>query len=71
MNLTIRRPFASHRAYQAHQVIVANAGFNAGDPNQWRLKKAMAGGGSMMDIGIYALMLRGIFPVRNPLKSTP
>jgi predicted dehydrogenase len=37
------------------QVIVANAGFNAGDPNQWRLKKAMAGGGSMMDIGIYAL----------------
>lgn len=37
------------------QVIVANAGFNAGDSNQWRLKKAMAGGGSMMDIGIYAL----------------
>jgi len=25
------------------------------DPNQWRLKKDLAGGGSMMDIGIYAL----------------
>jgi predicted dehydrogenase len=37
------------------QVILADAGFNAGNPDQWRLKKDMAGGGSLMDIGIYAL----------------
>jgi predicted dehydrogenase len=30
-------------------------GFKIGDPAQWRLNKALAGGGSMMDIGIYAL----------------
>ena len=30
-------------------------GFTFRDPNAWRLKKALAGGGSMMDIGIYAL----------------
>jgi len=30
-------------------------GFRAGDPTQWRLNKALAGGGSLMDIGIYAL----------------
>jgi predicted dehydrogenase len=30
-------------------------GFKAGDPMQWRLNKALAGGGSMMDIGIYAI----------------
>lgn len=30
-------------------------GFVAGNPNAWRLKKAMSGGGSLMDIGIYAL----------------
>jgi predicted dehydrogenase len=30
-------------------------GFRSGDPNQWRLNKKMAGGGSMMDIGIYAI----------------
>ncbi|MCX2474424.1 Gfo/Idh/MocA family oxidoreductase [Pedobacter sp. MC2016-05] len=30
-------------------------GFKAGDPNQWRLNKALAGGGAVMDIGIYAL----------------
>ncbi|GAB3927476.1 Gfo/Idh/MocA family protein [Mucilaginibacter myungsuensis] len=30
-------------------------GFKTGDPKQWRLNKALSGGGSMMDIGIYAL----------------
>jgi predicted dehydrogenase len=37
------------------QMILADAGFRIGDPKQWRLNKQMAGGGSMMDIGIYAL----------------
>jgi len=37
------------------QIILADAGFAMGDPTQWRLKKDMAGGGSLMDIGIYAL----------------
>jgi len=30
-------------------------GFRIGDPNQWRLNKQLAGGGSLMDIGIYAI----------------
>jgi predicted dehydrogenase len=37
------------------QMILADAGFSMGDPRQWRLNKQLAGGGSMMDIGIYAL----------------
>jgi predicted dehydrogenase len=37
------------------QMILADAGFPIGDPSQWRLSKQLAGGGSMMDIGIYAL----------------
>ena len=35
--------------------MLADHGFNIGDPTQWRLKQAMAGGGSLMDIGIYSL----------------
>lgn len=31
------------------------AGFKIGDPKQWRLKKALAGGGAMMDVGVYSL----------------
>jgi glucose-fructose oxidoreductase len=30
-------------------------GFPAGDPSQWRLKRALSGGGSLMDIGIYSV----------------
>ena len=30
-------------------------GFKIGDPNQWRLNRALSGGGSLMDIGIYAV----------------
>jgi predicted dehydrogenase len=37
------------------KVIVCDTGFHIGDPTQWRLHKALAGGGSMMDIGIYSL----------------
>ena len=33
----------------------ATMGFKIGDPTQWRLKKALAGGGAMMDVGIYAI----------------
>jgi predicted dehydrogenase len=31
------------------------SGFIIGDPKQWRLNKDLAGGGSMMDIGIYSV----------------
>lgn len=31
------------------------SGFRIGDPTQWRLNKQLAGGGAMMDIGIYSV----------------
>jgi len=31
------------------------SGFTIGDPTQWRLNRQLAGGGSMMDIGIYSI----------------
>ena len=30
-------------------------GFTIGDPTQWRLKKQLAGGGALMDVGIYCI----------------
>jgi predicted dehydrogenase len=41
--------------YGVTKVIQAESGFSIGDPKQWRLRKPMAGGGSLMDIGIYSL----------------
>jgi predicted dehydrogenase len=31
------------------------SGFRIGDPTQWRLNKALSGGGALMDIGIYSI----------------
>jgi predicted dehydrogenase len=31
------------------------SGFTIGDPSQWRLNRQLAGGGAMMDIGIYSV----------------
>ena len=37
------------------KLITADNGQNQGDPNQWRLKRALAGGGPLPDVGIYCL----------------
>jgi predicted dehydrogenase len=37
------------------KLIQADFGFRIGDPAQWRLNRALAGGGPLMDVGIYAL----------------
>lgn len=50
------------------KVVVADAGFNIGDPNQWRLKKGLAGGGSLMDIGIYALQAARYTTGEEPIE---
>lgn len=46
---------ARSRELGTTKVILADHGFNIGDPTQWRLKKDLSGGGSLMDIGIYSL----------------
>ncbi len=39
----------------AIKMIEAGFGFKIGDPKQWRLRKPLAGGGALMDVGVYAL----------------
>jgi predicted dehydrogenase len=50
------------------RVIVADHGFNIGDPTQWRLKKELAGGGSLMDIGIYSLQAARYVTGEEPVE---
>jgi glucose-fructose oxidoreductase len=69
--------YAKDTADGPSRIVLADAGFTIGDPKQWRLRKAMAGGGSLMDIGIYALnaarYLTGEEPaaVNAMMHSTP
>jgi predicted dehydrogenase len=37
------------------KIVQSEMGFNMGNPNQWRLKKSLAGGGAVMDVGVYAI----------------
>jgi predicted dehydrogenase len=37
------------------RIIESSFGFYVGDPNQWRLKQDLSGGGALMDVGIYCL----------------
>jgi predicted dehydrogenase len=50
------------------KVILADHGFNIGDPAQWRLNRVLAGGGSMMDIGIYSLQAARFLTAEEPVE---
>ncbi|MEI9962388.1 MAG: Gfo/Idh/MocA family oxidoreductase [Limisphaerales bacterium] len=42
--------------------------FTIGDPTQWRLKRALAGGGPLMDVGIYALQATRYLTGEEPIS---
>ena len=46
---------AREKVFGDVKIIEAGFGFPIGDPTQWRLKRDLAGGGPLMDVGIYAL----------------
>jgi predicted dehydrogenase len=50
--------------------IRSEAGFSIGDPTQWRLKKAMAGGGALMDMGVYAINAARYLSGKEPVEVT-
>lgn len=50
------------------RTVVSDHGFNIGDPTQWRLKKSLAGGGSLMDIGLYALQATRYTTGEEPIE---
>jgi predicted dehydrogenase len=53
----------------------AGFGFTIGDPTQWRLKKALAGGGPLEDLGIYCIQgfcyTTGMDPVAVTAQEGP
>jgi predicted dehydrogenase len=50
------------------KVIEAAFGFTIGDPTQWRLKKSLAGGGAIMDVGVYALQAARYISGEEPVS---
>jgi glucose-fructose oxidoreductase len=52
------------------QLIENAVGFTIGDPTQWRLNKKLAGGGCLMDIGIYPLNAARYLTGEEPTEVT-
>jgi predicted dehydrogenase len=61
---------ARSKEFGAIKVIIADHGFNIGDPTQWRLNKTLAGGGCLMDIGIYSLQAARYITGEEPTEIT-
>lgn len=50
------------------KMVQASFGFRLGNPNQWRLKRALAGGGALIDAGIYAIQACRYLSGEEPIE---
>ena len=66
-HLEIRR-MVQQREFGAVKLIEATNGQNMGDPTQWRLKRALAGGGALPDVGLYCLNTVRFALAEEPLE---
>lgn len=53
-NLEMAR-LGTQKVYGNIKKMSSGFGFPAGDPNQWRLKKPLSGGGPLVDVGVYCI----------------
>jgi len=58
---------AKEKVFGDLKIIEAGFGFRIGDPNQWRLKYQLAGGGALMDVGIYAVQASRFLAGQEPM----
>ena len=58
---------AREKVFGDIKIIEAGFGFRIGDPTQWRLKHGLAGGGALMDVGIYALQATRYLTGEEPI----
>ncbi|MFY0689473.1 MAG: Gfo/Idh/MocA family oxidoreductase [Cyclobacteriaceae bacterium] len=61
---------AQEKTYGEMTYVSSQFGFKIGDPTQWRLKKALAGGGAMMDVGIYCIQAARYIFDAEPIAVT-
>ena len=52
------------------RLIEVSLGYKTGDPNEWRLKKALAGGGPLMNVGIYCVQASRYVLGEEPISVT-
>lgn len=62
--------FGQERTFGQVRLIEASLGYKSGDPTEWRLHKAISGGGPLMDIGIYCVQSSRYVLGEEPVSVT-
>jgi predicted dehydrogenase len=59
---------ARDKLFGGLKIIETSFHVHIGDPGQWRLKRALSGGGALMDVGIYALQAARYISGEEPIE---
>jgi predicted dehydrogenase len=68
-NMEIKR-LGQEKVFGQVRLVEASLGYKSGDPNEWRLKKAMAGGGPLMNLGVYCVQCSRYVLGEEPVSLT-
>jgi predicted dehydrogenase len=68
-NMEIKR-LGQEKVFGQVRLIEASLGYKSGDPTEWRLKKAMAGGGPLMNLGVYCVQCCRYVSGEEPISVT-
>jgi predicted dehydrogenase len=68
-NMEMKR-LGQEKVFGQVRLVEASLGYKTGDPNEWRLKKALAGGGPLMNVGIYCVQASRYILGEEPVSVT-
>jgi predicted dehydrogenase len=68
-NMEIKR-LGQEKVFGQVRLIEASLGYKAGDPKEWRLKKALSGGGPLMNLGVYCVQSNRYALGEEPVSVT-
>jgi predicted dehydrogenase len=68
-NMEIKR-LGQEKVFGQVRLIETSLGYKTENPNEWRLKKALAGGGPLMNIGIYCVQASRYVTGEEPIAVT-
>ena len=68
-NMEIKR-LGQEKVFGQVRLIEASLGYKSGDPSEWRLKKDMAGGGPLMNLGVYCVQSNRYVLGEEPISVT-
>jgi predicted dehydrogenase len=68
-NLEIKR-LGQQKVFGQIRLIETSLGYKTTNPSEWRLKKALAGGGPLMNIGIYCVQASRYVTGEEPISVT-